>query len=102
MLVAMRILYTLAVVMAMTTKASADTEAIEILKKAIAQEKDQQVLADSLAAIDKLLAKNDKDPEAHYARGWLLSRLARKDDAVVEYDRALAIDPKFAQAAYNA
>ena len=102
MLVAMRILHTLAVVMAMATKASADTEVIEILKKAIAQEKDKQVLTDSLAAIEKLLAKNDKDPEAHYARGWLLSRLARKDDAVVEYDQALAIDPKFAEAAYNA
>jgi tetratricopeptide (TPR) repeat protein len=102
MLHAMRLLFPLAVVLAMTTNAHADSEAIAILKNAIKHEKDKQVLADSLAAIEKVIAKNDKDPEAHYARGWVLSRLERRDDAVVEYDKALAIDPKFADAAYNA
>jgi tetratricopeptide (TPR) repeat protein len=102
MLGAMRILLTLAVVTAMTTNARADSEATAILKNAIAHEKDKQVLTESLAAIEKVIAKNGKDAEAHYTRGWVLSRLLRRDDAVAEYDRALAIDPKFASAAYNA
>jgi len=86
----------------MTTNARAESEAIAILKNAIAHEKDPQVLADSLAGVDKVIAKNAKDPDAHYARGWVLSRLARRDEAVVEYDKALALDPKLADAAYNA
>jgi tetratricopeptide (TPR) repeat protein len=90
------------VVIAMTTNARAESEAIAILKNAIAHETDKQVLADSLAGVDKVIAKNDKDPDAHYARGWVLSRLARRDEAVVEYDHALALDPKLADAAYNA
>ena len=88
--------------MALATNARADSEALAILKNAIAHENDKQVLTESLAGIEKLIAKRDKDPEAHYARGWVLSRLARRDEAVVEYDKALAIAPKFADAAYNA
>jgi tetratricopeptide (TPR) repeat protein len=102
MLGAMRILLILAVVTAMTTNALADSEATAILRNAIAHDKDQQVLTESLAAIEKVIAKDDKDAEAHYARGWVLSHLLRGDDAIAEYDRALAIDPKFAAAAYNA
>jgi len=49
-----------------------------------------------------VLASNAKDPEAHYARGWLLSRTGKPEDAVAEYDKALALDPKLADAAYNA
>jgi tetratricopeptide (TPR) repeat protein len=102
MLRAVKFLYPAVMVIAMTTNASAESEAIPILKNAIAHEQDKQVLADSLTGIEKVIAKNDKDPDAHYARGWLLSRLARRDEAVVEYDRALALDPKLADAAYNA
>jgi tetratricopeptide (TPR) repeat protein len=102
MLEAVRILTFLVVMIAMTTNARAESEAIPILKNAIAHEADKQVLADSLAGIDKVIAKNDKDPDAHYARGWVLSHIARRDEAVVEYDRALALDPTLAGAAYNA
>src|SRR5262249_17016580 len=43
-----------------------------------------------------------EDPDAHYARGWVLSHIGRSADAIKAYDRALALHPKFADAAYNA
>ena len=92
----------LLLVLAMTTTASAESEALPILKNAIAHEKDTKVLQDSLTAVDAVIAKNAKDPDAHYARGWLLSRLGKPDDAVTAYDHALQLDPKLADAAYNA
>jgi len=92
----------LLVVIAMTTSAYADSDAISILRNAIAHEKDTKVLQDSLTAIDAVIAKTAKDPDAYYARGWLLSRLGKPEDAVTAYDHALALDPKLADAAYNA
>ena len=92
----------LLLVLAMTTTASAESEALPILKNAIAHEKDTKVLQDSLAAVEAIIAKNAKDPDAYYARGWLLSRVGKPDDAVTAYDHALSLDPKLADAAYNA
>ena len=102
MLPRMRFLAAVGVILAMTSSAHAGSEARAILDKAIQAERDKQVLDDSLAALDRLLAKNPRDPEGHYARGWVLSRLARPADAVAAYDQALALDPKLADAAYNA
>jgi tetratricopeptide (TPR) repeat protein len=98
----MRCLVAVGVMLAMTSSVHAESEVRTILDRAIKNERDRKVLDESLAAIDQLLAKNTKDPEAHYARGWVLSRLERPAEAVAEYDQALAIDPKFADAAYNA
>jgi tetratricopeptide (TPR) repeat protein len=92
----------LLLVLAMTTMAHAESDAIPILKNAIAHDKDPKILADALTAVDGVIAKNGKDADAHYARGWLLSRLGKPDDAVVAYDKALQLDPKLADAAYNA
>lgn len=86
----------------MTTSARAESEAVGILKTAIEHDKDSKILADALARIDALLVKTPKDPDAHYARGWLLSHTGKLEDAVVEYDKALALDPKLGDAAYNA
>src|SRR5438477_831576 len=98
----MRWLVATGLMLAMTSSVHADSEARAILDKAIKNERDKKVLDESLAALDRLLAKTAKDPEAHYARGWVLSRLERPAEAVAEYDQALAIDPKLADAAYNA
>ncbi|HEV7558360.1 MAG TPA: tetratricopeptide repeat protein [Kofleriaceae bacterium] len=92
----------LLLVLAMTTTASAESDALPILKNAIAHDKDPKILQDALTAVDAVIVKNAKDPDAHYARGWLLSRLGKPDDAVTAYDHALQLDPKLADAAYNA
>jgi tetratricopeptide (TPR) repeat protein len=80
--------------------APAESPAVEILKRAIAG--DRSVRVQSLAEVEALLARNGKDADAHYARGWILSRLDRGEDAVKAYDRAFALDPTLAAAAYNA
>jgi tetratricopeptide (TPR) repeat protein len=80
--------------------ARADAPAVEILKRAMAG--DRSVREESLVEIEALLARNDKDADAHYARGWILSRLDRGGDAVKAYDRAFDLDPTLAAAAYNA
>src|SRR3954469_20831189 len=87
-----------------TTVAHADpgSKAMGILETAIAGEKDPKVLSRALAELDALLAKNAKDADAHYARGWVLSRTNRSDDAVAAYDRAFDLDSKLVDAAYNA
>ncbi|HWU90696.1 MAG TPA: tetratricopeptide repeat protein [Kofleriaceae bacterium] len=82
--------------------AEPDGEAIAILKVAMAKEKDRAALDQALAELDALVAKRPKDAEAHYARGWVLSRLERPDPAVAAYDKAFELDKKLADAAYNA
>lgn len=78
------------------------SKAMAILDKAIAGEKDSKVLAQALTEVEALLAKNSRDADAHYTRGWVLSRSNRNDDAVAAYDRAFELDPRLVDAAYNA
>lgn len=82
--------------------AEADGDAIAILKTAMAKEKDRAALDQALADLDALVVKKPKDADAHYARGWVLSRLGRPDPAVAAYDKAFELDKKLADAAYNA
>jgi tetratricopeptide (TPR) repeat protein len=63
---------------------------------------DAKVLDAGLVEIDAVIAKNAKDPDAHYVRGWILSRLGKGDEAIASYDRAFALDKKLASALYNA
>ncbi len=78
----------------------AESPALEILERAMAG--DRAVRQRALVEVETVLARNDQDAEAHYARGWILSRLDRAEDAVKAYDRAFALDPTLAAAAYNA
>jgi len=100
------VLLGLALVLAMpglgVAKPDARSPAIEILERAISNEKDPKLLAQALADIDSLLAKDDKNAVAYYARGWVLSRIGKNDDAVAAYDRAYELDSRLADAAYNA
>jgi tetratricopeptide (TPR) repeat protein len=82
--------------------AEKDTEAIAILKVAMAREKEPGALDQALADLDALVGKQPKQADAHYARGWVLSRLGRTDPAVAAYDKAFELDRKLADAAYNA
>jgi tetratricopeptide (TPR) repeat protein len=84
-------------------RADAKSEAIAILERAIAGEKNPKVLADALAELDGLIAKNPKDADAHYARGFVLSRTGKNNEgAVAAYDKAFELDNRLADAAYNA
>jgi tetratricopeptide (TPR) repeat protein len=91
-----------ALVLSLPVHAEPDGEAIAILKVAMAKEKDPAALDRALADLEALLAKKPKDADAHYARGWVLSRLGRSEPAVAAYDKAFELDGKLADAAYNA
>src|SRR5436190_21217091 len=93
---------TAAALLSGTARAEQDTEGIAILKVAMEKEKEPGALDQALAELDAVLAKHPKQADAHYARGWVLSRLGRADPAVAAYDKAFELDRKLADAAYNA
>lgn len=76
--------------------------ALEVLERAIDNQKSKAALAAALAELDGMIAKAPNDSDAYYARGWVLSRTGRNDDAVAAYDRSFELDNKQADAAYNA
>lgn len=82
--------------------AQQDSEGIAILRVAMEKEKEPGALDKALADLDALVAKKPRQADAHYARGWVLSRLGRIDPAVAAYDKAFELDKKLADAAYNA
>ena len=73
-----------------------------ILERAIAKEKQAGALEEALRELDALIGRNAKDADAHYARGWVLSRLGKDEAAVAAYDRAFELERTLADAAYNA
>ena len=79
-----------------------DSEGIAILRVAMEKEKDPAAMAEALTKLDDLVKKQPKQADAHYARGWVLSRIGKPDDAVAAYDKAFALDKRLADAAYNA
>jgi len=79
------------------------SEALVIFERAIAAEKNPKALAEALAEVDALIAKNAKDADAYYVRGWILSRSGKNNnEAVAAYDKAYELDARLADAAYNA
>jgi tetratricopeptide (TPR) repeat protein len=82
--------------------AQTDSEAIAILRVAIEKEKDPAALNKALADLGALIDRRPGQADAHYARGWVLSRLGQTDGSVADYDKALELDKQFADAAYNA
>ena len=46
----------------------------------------------------KALALDPDDPWAHSLKGWILLVHGRNEEAVAEFERALALDPSFADA----
>lgn len=88
--------------LALLVLAQGDEPAIRILKEAMAKQDDPAALALALSAIDEETQKNPKAPNNHYARGYILSRLKRGDEAVAAYGEATRLKPDFADAFYNA
>lgn len=82
--------------------ASQEDPSLKILKDAMAQEGDPAALQRALAAVGEDLKTRPKAEKAHYARGWILSRLNRLEEAVAAYDEASRLSPTFADAFYNA
>lgn len=56
---------------------------------------------EALRAYDRLLENYAGSPDAHVGKGWVLQRLNRLDEAVVEYRTALDADPKNYEAHYR-
>jgi tetratricopeptide (TPR) repeat protein len=91
--------------LAQTSGAAAQPEkprAFQILQEAEQNPKDQEFLGKLLAEIDGEIAGAPGLAVNHYVRGWLLSHLGRLEEAAGAYDRAVEIDPTFADAYYNA
>lgn len=91
-------------VLALVARAAADpkSEALVIFERAIASEKNPKALLAALEEVDALIVKNAKDSDAHYVRGWILSRGKNTAEAVAAYDKAYELDNRLADAAYNA
>jgi len=78
-------------------------EALVILERAMEGEKNPKVLTKALEDLDALIQKNPKSSDAHYARGWVLSRTGKNNnESVASYDKAFELDARLADAAYNA
>ena len=99
-------LVVVALVLAFAGSAVADaprSEALVILERAMEAEKDPKALAKAVEQLDSLIVKNPKNSDAHYARGWVLSRTGKNNnEAVASYDKAFELDARLADAAYNA
>ena len=61
----------------------AKSEALVIFERAIAAEKNPKALVEVLAEVDVLIVKNAKDADAHYVRGWILSRSGKNNNEAV-------------------
>lgn len=62
---------------------------------------EQQDFAKAQQALEKCLAINDANPYAHNALGLALREQGKFDDALIHYERALVLDPKYARAHFN-
>jgi tetratricopeptide (TPR) repeat protein len=95
----------LGIVLALAGSAVADrakSPAIEILERAAENQKSKAALAAALAELDALIAKEPRNADAHYARGFVLSRSGKLEEAVAAYDKAFELDATLADAPYNA
>ena len=55
--------------------------------------RDQERHRDALATVAGVLEACPGDPQLHFARGYLHNDLMELEEAVLDYDRALALDP---------
>lgn len=57
--------------------------------------------AEALEYIDRAIVNDPANKSLHFARGTLLDKLKRTDDAIAAYDKALKIDANYFDAFYN-
>jgi superkiller protein 3 len=76
-------------------------EALNKLLNAAQEAVDKQDYASAAQSYQDYLAKKPEDAIVHYDLGYAYSALNRPGDAKVEYERAIALDPKMAAAYLN-
>ena len=66
-------------------------------------EPDPDVAATStnIASLTEVVQRNPSDPQAYNVRGAVLGRAGRNEEALADFNKALAINPTFAQAYAN-
>lgn len=79
-----------------------DPAIVALLKSVDAAKGDRVALGKALAEAEAMCQQGPSNAHAHFVRGYALSKLSRFEDAATAYLRALALDPGFAEAAYNA
>ncbi len=57
----------------------------------------RQLLEDSVAFYDRLLGMNPRDPLAYFERGYVCSLLARYENALADYGKAVELAPDVAE-----
>src|SRR5262245_13386253 len=62
---------------------------------------DSQTASTDIASLTDVVGKNPDDAEAYNMRGSAYARSGQYDAAIKDFDRALAINPNFAQARAN-
>lgn len=84
------------------TVAVADDTPEDIVKRVDDKPGDKAAAEQGLTEIEAYVAKHPDDAIGEYARGMILSKLEKKSEAVVAYDRSAKLDPTLADAYYNA
>jgi protein O-GlcNAc transferase len=62
---------------------------------------DKEDFAAALEPLQKYIAQRTEDPYAHFQLGYTCAGLKRWEDAKAEFSRAIALDPKMAEAHLN-
>jgi tetratricopeptide (TPR) repeat protein len=75
--------------------------AAKIMQRGEADPQNPALLVGLLAELDAETAAHPKVALNHRVRGWVLSHLGRREDAVAAYDAAVELDPKQVDALYE-
>ncbi|HXW24985.1 MAG TPA: tetratricopeptide repeat protein, partial [Xanthobacteraceae bacterium] len=55
----------------------------------------------NIASLSEVVQRNPADPQAYNMRGTVLGRAGRYEEALADFDKAVSLDPNYAQAYAN-